>query len=364
MSKDCHTRLAHSPVRRWIGAMALITLCLVAPAWAAKIGDITRMSNQRTSVITGLGLVYGLKGTGDGGDYQPAMEMLAQMMTKFGNPTNTAELKNVKNVAIVAITATIPANGGRDGDKIDVYVTSIGAAKSLKDGRLFVTPMRIALPDHDLLVGFAQGAVTMEDPASPTVGMVKGGVVLEGDMPNGRLEGSMFRLIIDEPSASWTMASNIAKRINDSEDGQTWAWALSEKEVAVRIPPSEQQQPDGYISRIQRLPVQIVNSEARVQINEKTGTIIVTGDVEISPVVISHKGLTISTINPKPTPKQGMPVIETKNFVAIDTENPSNSKLQDLLNALDQLKVPIEDRIDIIKELHKTGKIHAKLMLE
>ena len=347
-----------------ITIITLMTLIVVNIAQAARIADVSRMSNQRTSVVTGLGLVYGLKGTGDGGDFQPAIRMLSAMLGKFGDPSAVPELGKVKNVAIVAITATIPANGGRDGDKIDCYITSIGSAGSLKGGRLFVTPMRIALPDRDFLVGFAQGPVITEDPATPTVGLVKGGVVLEGDMPNGRLEGGMFRLIIDEPSASWTMSSNMAKIINDSEDGQVWAWALSEKEVAVRIPPSEQQHPDSFISRVQRLPVPLVNAEARVQINEKTGTIIITGDVDISPVVISHKGLTITTVNPKPPATPQNPTIEQRSFIALDTENTSGAKLQDLINALDQLKVPIEDRISIIKELYKTGKLHAKLITE
>src|SRR5436309_2730836 len=117
----------------------LVCLLLARPALAVKIADITRLSGQRSNVLTGLGLVYGLKGTGDGGDYLPAIRPLAGMLSKYANPSTVRELANAQNVALVSITATLPADGVRDGDKIDCYVTSIGAAASLKGGRLFVT---------------------------------------------------------------------------------------------------------------------------------------------------------------------------------------------------------------------------------
>jgi flagellar P-ring protein precursor FlgI len=160
------------------------------------------------------------------------------------------------------------------------------------------------------------------------------------------------------------MAANIAKIINDGEDGQPWASAVSEKEIVVRIPPGEQQYPAGFVSRLQQLPLPLVSAEARVVINERTGTIIITGDVEISPVVISHKGMTISTILPTPVPTARTPVIKTTDVVGLDPGNVGGAKLQDLINAMDQLKVPVQDRIDIVKELHKSSKLHAKLITE
>ena len=105
---------------------------------AARIADVTVPSNERTNVVTGLGLVYGLKGSGDGGDFLPAIRMLAAALTKFDNPAVVLDLKAVKNVALVSLTATIPATGAREGDPIDVYVSSIGSASSLRGGRLFV----------------------------------------------------------------------------------------------------------------------------------------------------------------------------------------------------------------------------------
>jgi flagellar P-ring protein precursor FlgI len=105
-------------------------------------------------------------------------------------------------------------------------------------------------------------------------------------------------------------------------------------------------------------------SEARVQINDRTGTMIWTGDVEISPVVISHKGLTISIVAPPPVPTPRNPQVVTRDFIAMDTTGQGNAKLQQLVDMLDQLKVPAEDRIAIVKELYKTGQLHAKLIVE
>src|SRR3954452_13297767 len=99
----------------------ILALLVIAPAsYAVKIADITRLGGQRTNVLTGLGLVYGLKGTGDGGDFLPPIKPLASMLGKFADPATVQELGKVQNVALVSITATIPGNGVRDGDKLDV----------------------------------------------------------------------------------------------------------------------------------------------------------------------------------------------------------------------------------------------------
>lgn len=363
--------LPRLPLPRLLPALSRLTLllsllsvlALATGAQAARIADLTRISGQRTNVLTGLGLVYGLRGTGDGGDFLPAIRPLASMLGKFSNAATVAELGDVNNVALVSLTATVPPDGVRDGDKLDVYVTSIGAAKSLRGGRLFVTPMQGPLPGSGIFA-LAQGAVVIEDSTTPTVGVVRGGCVMETDLPARYIENGRFTLVIEDAIASWTMASNIARMINDSEDGQPWAVAVDPKNVVVTIPPSERDRPDSFISRVQRLPLPPVASEARVTINERTGTIVITGDVEISPVIISHKSLTIQTVEPPPQPTPQSPVIGERKFVALDSTGSGGARLNDLLRALDQLKVPVEDRIAILRELHRSGKLHAKLIIE
>jgi flagellar P-ring protein precursor FlgI len=346
--------------------VAILMLLGTAPlSMAVRIADITRLGGQRTNVLTGLGLVYGLAGTGDGGDFAAAIKPLAGMLSKFADPVTTEELTKVQNVAVVGLMATIPSNGVRDGDHIDVRVMSLGAASSLNNGILFVSPMQSPVPNGGVFA-MAQGQLKIEDPTDPNVAVIHGGAVMEADMLPKYIDNGQITFILEDPSANWTNASMIAKIINDAEgtDGETLAFAVDPKNVVVTIPVTEREHPDSFISRIQRLPIPMLPSEARVQINEKTGTLIVTGDVEISPVVISHKGLTITTIAPPPVPSIRNPLIGTKDLVALDPANQGGAKLQDLVGALEQLKVPAEDRITIVEELYKSGKLHAKLVLE
>ena len=357
-------------MRKFITLAMAILLLPAHSALAVKIADITRIGGQRTNILTGLGLVYGLKGSGDGGGFSAAINPLRNMLAKFADPVQAQELASAGNVALVALTATVPANGVRDGDHLDVHVTSLGAATSLRGGRLFVTPMQGPMADGKVLA-LAEGPVDLDDPAIPTNGVIRaaaGGAVMEESLPARSIDDAgRFTLIIDEPSASWTMASTIAEVINDSEstNGETIAEVYDQKNVVVTIPVNEREHPDAFISRVERLPVRLVPTEARVQINTKTGTIIITGDVEISPVVISHKGLSISTVNPTPIPSQRNPVITTKDVVAIGAQEESTTgNLQDLISALQQLNVPTQDRIDILKELYETGKLHAKLIID
>lgn len=340
------------------------TTMMTPTAWGVKIADITRLNGQRSNVLTGLGLVIGLKGTGDGGDFLPAIKPLASMLSKFADPSTVRELTNVQNVALVQVTATIPPSGVRNGDKLDAHVSSLGAAASLKGGRLFITPMQGPVPGGGILA-LAEGPINLEDPATPTSARVKDGCVMEEDLPAQVIENGRITLILENPAANWTTASTIAKIINDAEGtGEMMAVVKSDKCIEVTIPASERERPDSFISRIQRLPVPLLPTEARVLINERTGTIIMTGDVEISAVVISHKGLTITTTNPPPTPTPRSPVTTSKDAIWLDTTAGGGPKLQDLVSALDMIKVPAEDRITIIKQLYESGKLHAKLMVQ
>jgi flagellar P-ring protein precursor FlgI len=347
----------------------LVVALIASPAGAVKIADITRIGGERTNILTGLGLVYGLKGTGDGGGFTAAIAPLRSMLSKFGDPVTVQELNNAANVAVVMVTATVPSAGARDGDHLDVHVSSVGAAASLRGGRLFVTPMQGPLPGGPLLA-LAEGPVNLEDPSTPVVGVIRaaaGGAVMETDLPARVIDSAgRFTLIIDEYSSSWGTASRIAKIINDSEstDGEILASAIDGKNIIVTIPTNERDHPDSFIGRIQQLPVQLLSARARVTINQKTGTIIMTGDVEISPVVISHNGLSISTVTPPPVATPRNPFITDHQAIAISTTGQATGNLSDLVAAMEELKVPALDRIQIIEELYKTGKLHAELIEE
>lgn len=347
--------------------VALVAAVGARPVWAVKIADVTRIYGQQNNILTGVGLVYGLKGTGDGGDYLPAIRPLQAMLEKYNNRATLEELSKSGNVALVTVTATLPSNGVRRGDRLDVFVMSMGAASSLRGGRLVFSPLT-GMPGGPTF-GLAEGAIVLEDASTPTTGVIKQGMIVEEDLAQPFIQGGrQITLVVEDAASSWGLASTIAKLINDAEsaDGKMIASVVDPRTIEVEIPESERERPDGFIARIQRLPLPIMPQEARVIINTRTSTIIVTGDVEISPVVISYKGLTIQTVTPKPVASPRTPVVTMQTAIAVETGGAmqGNAKLQDLVGALEQLKVPAEDRINIVRELHKSGKLHAKLVVD
>lgn len=358
-----------SPCRLPAALALLMLLGAYSIAPAVQVQEIIRLKGQEHSKLVGMGLVIGLSGTGDGGDFAPAMRPLAEVTARLIDPTAVAhELADSRNVALVALTAELPAVGVREGDKVDVHIACVGPAKSLAGGRLFLIPMTGPLPDSPVFA-YAEGAVTIEDEDHPTVGVVAEGAQLARPVltqtldPYGRLQ-----LVIKAEQASWPMAHNLASLINGlmSPDGPPIAKAVDAKNVVVHVPEAEQRDPAGFISQVLEayLDPSQVGSGAKVVINERTGTIVVSGDVEVSPVIISHKGLTITTITPQREPTVNDPAIDVENFVAVDPADRGGAKLADLLAAFNGLKVPAEDRIDIIKLIHKSGKLHATLILE
>jgi flagellar P-ring protein precursor FlgI len=344
----------------------IATICLGLPAYAVKIADITRLRGHRDNTLSGWGLVLGLKGTGDGGNFEGAMKPLAKLFSHFADPVTDKDLANAANVAIVHVVANLPDDGWQNGDKVDVYVNSAGAASSLKGGRLIQIPME---GPGGGIFATAQGAIEIEDPSTPTGGVIKGGCVMETEFHMPYVHEGRFTLVLENPAASWITAWAIAQIINQSESPDNrdmLAVALDPKTIEVTVPTAERDHPDGFIARVQQLPIpeRWLASEARVQVNKKEHSIIITGDVEISPVVISYAGLTITTIAPPAPPTARNPLKQTHEAIPMETTGSGGAKLQDLVNALDQLKVPADDRITIVEELYKTGKLHAKLITE
>ncbi|MCC7205403.1 MAG: flagellar basal body P-ring protein FlgI [Phycisphaeraceae bacterium] len=356
---------------RKIGLAAMIALAaaLASPATGVQVRDVVRIKGAESSKLVGMGLVVGLKGTGDGGKFLPAMRPLASVIQRLMDPNVVAsELKDAKNVALVALEATIGSGGVREGDRVDVYVSAIGSAKSLEGGRLFLIPMTGPLPDSPVFA-FASGPVTIEDSTTPTVGVIKDGAQLTRDVMAQYLnELGQITLVINSESAGWTVAHAISDLINHELDPESLsiAQAVDPKNVVVTMPMWERTRPAAFISRILQgyLDLSAVNTGARVLINPKTQTIIVGADVQISPVIISHKGLTITTITPQAAPTEQNPDVTTSGFVPIDPENRGGTKLRELLDALEQLKVPASERIEIVRELKRIGKLHAELITE
>jgi flagellar P-ring protein precursor FlgI len=344
----------------------------------------------------------------------PAIRPLRELLARLGNPINIVEeLKEAKNVAIVMVEATLPENGVREGDRIDVQVSSVGAAKSLAQGRLVMTPLlpAAALSTRDqnpesapAVLAFASGPLTVADPKSPRTGTVRKGAAVEASIihsfiatgaelehfkrlrqpgasaPGGavdwiRPDEAYVTLVIDDRHAGWAMANIIAQMINDdsaepdvqgrsSKPEDSIAMAIDRSNVIVRIPPTATRNPAPFLARLETLDLVMPPSEARVIVNRQSGSVIITGDVEISPVVMSFNGMTISTIAPEPKPTPEAPLVEEKQFASLDPSRRGGTKLKDLVEALNSLKIPAAERVHIVEQLHRMGKLHAKLIVE
>lgn len=363
---------------------ALLVLLVASSAHGAgvtaRVGDVTSLKGQRTNELIGMGLVTGLNGTGDGDEYLPSMRPLAAALKHLSNPVASIdELGGSKNVAIVMLSVRLPEFGVREGDTVDVYVSTFGAAKSLKGGRLLVTPMLY----HDRTVkevfAYASGAIEITDEDDATSGVIHNGATIETDVlfrfsATGRelpftaagidADRNYITLVVDDAHASWAMVHEIATAINtelaQTADMDHVALAVDPKNVVVLVPSN--QDVASWIREVERTALLVPEAEARVIVDRHSGTIVVSGDARISPVIISQKGLTITVA---PTPGQAAsPAAGETTFLAIDPSKAGDTHVGDLLEALKPLNVPIEDRIEILTKIHRLGKLHARLMFE
>lgn len=350
---------------RSVWLLNLLAAALVTWGGAAEaitpVKSICRVKGQEENTLHGLGVVMGLSGTGDGANFLPTIRSLATAMELMGSPIGPGgvkEIKDAKNVALVMVTATIPAAGARQGDKIDCVVSSVGSAKSLAGGRLFFTPLLGPDPQSRRVFALAQGAITIDD-GNQTTGRVHGGCRLEEDFFNLFAKDGKVTLVLDENHADFQVAQDIAELINSETSlqsgGVALAKALDQVNIEVQVPQQYRDHLVEFVSQIMELPMLDPQTAPRVVINERTGSIVIGGDVEIGPVVVTHKNVLIEA-------GQGAPA--AGGFVAVDPSQPENPKLKALVANLNALQVPKEDIVDIIKGLAKNGKLYARLVVE
>ena len=199
-------------MRRIVSALCLLIL-VAAPAHAVKIADITRIEGQQENTLTGLGLVVGLPGTGDGGDYLPAIKSLAAMLTNFSNETQLADLSDVKNIALVGLSVKVPKEGVHEGSKLDVRVSSWGKAININGGHLVPCPLTgPGKPEEWGMIGTAVGSVVCDDKATLTGGTIKGGCIISRTIKmESIVDGNKSPLVLDSEIASWTTASKASR---------------------------------------------------------------------------------------------------------------------------------------------------------
>jgi flagellar P-ring protein precursor FlgI len=199
---------------------------------------------------------------------------------------------------------------------------------------------------------------------------VAGGAVMEADVIHNYIDEAWeVTLVLEDVHASHALSSVIAQIINEdaSEVGQIRqiARAIGPKNVVVTIPEEERNDPAEFIGRIEGTELLMPPGEARVVINRRTGTIVISETVEVGPAVISHNGMSIQTTHPPPAPTPENPLIREEFVTSVDApqRGHGSARLQELVDALNQLNVPSKDIIEIIENLHRLGKVTGKLVI-
>jgi flagellar P-ring protein precursor FlgI len=330
-----------------------------------QLKNICRLKGQEENVLHGLGLVVGLNGTGEPND--PAtMRAIARAMKHLGDGEqgDLEEFKKIKNVAMVMVTATIPATGARRGDQVDCYLSALNG-KSLVGGRLASAALLGPNTNDKRVYGLCSGQVVVDDTEQPMVGVVLGGCQMEADVYTPFFsEDGYITLIVDRNHANFQTAALVAETINGqyreslnySEDGKSGeaedlCHARDAANIRVRIPEVYRNDPVGFASDILDIKLYEHEPESRVVINPRAGSIVISGEVEIGHVVVSHKNIVVEAV----------PI---ESFTALDVDQANDPQLKQLVDQLNSLKVPTLDMIEIIRGIDRNGKLHGRLIIE
>lgn len=369
--------------RSYLRSSALICGCVLFPSAAAgatTVGEIARIEGQGESVLWGVGLVMGLPGTGDSGKELAVARPLAEVLRNSGIPVaDFAELKNSTSVALVNVRCTVSESGARADDTLDVRVSVINSAKSLKGGTLFLTPLRGPYRGSEVYA-VAEGDLVIEDTTTPTVARVRHGARIVREINTSLPLGDSFTLVLRPYYAGWASAASIAAQITQDVYGRPAAeigeaaglapvaTVIDDRTVRIDIPQAERTDRAAFIADVlsTRIDASLLKLPAQVICNARTGAIVVTGDVEISPTAITHKDLTITTTIPAPVPTAANPILETTRWTEAGTRlSPvEKARLQDLLSVFKQLNIPVTEQITILEMLHKGGQLQARLIVD
>jgi flagellar P-ring protein FlgI len=341
-----------SPRRGRIAALVALLLLFLAlvPASAVQVRDLVMVSGARDNQLVGYGLVAGLAGDGDK-DPVYTKQTVANLLQRYGI-TVPATTLSAKNVAVVMVTADIPAFV-KPGARLDVQVASMGDAKSLQGGVLLQTALLGAdnkvyavaqgpLSIGGFVAGGGSGASVTKN--HPTAAQIVNGAIVEREIPTAIVHDDTIELLLREPS--FTSASRLAAAVNAAFTNS--AHALDSTTVQVRMPADVAAFPVDFIARLEDLEV-MPDTPARIIINERTGTIVATSTIRISSCAVSQGNIvinvatTLDVSQPAPfskggetvvTPRTTTDVTEPKAALVALPELPTVEKVASALNAL------------------------------
>jgi flagellar P-ring protein FlgI len=359
----------------------MLSTCFGLTADAARLKDLAQVEGNRANQLFGYGLVIGLNGTGDKQNTEFTVQTLANLLQNYNIRVGLADVQ-VKNIAAVIVTGEVPAFV-QPGTRLDATISSIGDASSLSGGVLLLTPLKG--PDGRVY-GVAQGPVSLGGGYTAlgigakiskdhqTAGRVTAGVLLERAIPSTIVGNDGFiRINLNKPD--FTTARRVAEALN-RKPLQLAAQALSPGVVTVPLPENYLSDAVSFISVLESVEI-VPDNVARIVVNERTGTVIISRDVRIAPVAVAHAGLHITVktdlkvSQPNPfglgsttvVPDTTVTVKEPENRQLIELPGSSSVSLGDLVNALNSLGVTPRDLIAVFEALREAGALQAELVV-
>ena len=359
--------------------IASLLLQLSFNASAERIKDIASVAGVRANQLIGYGLVVGLDGTGDQTTQSPfTTQSFNSMLKQFGIAVPEGARMQMKNVAAVMIQAELPAFA-KPGQTLDITVSSISNAKSLRGGSLLVAPLKgldgkvYAVAQGNLVVGGfgAQGADGSSIKVNiPSAGRIPSGAIVERAVETNFAGGQP--IVFNLNRADFTSANQLAKSINNLL-GPDVARPLDSVSIMVDSPQNPAQRVD-FIAMLENLDVTLGEETAKVIINSRTGTIVVGKNVRVSPVAVTHGSLTVTvaeslTVSQPNALGEGQTVVvPSSNVQASEKINPMfkfspGASLDDIVRSVNNVGASPSDLMAILEALKQSGALKAELVV-
>jgi flagellar P-ring protein precursor FlgI len=373
--------LCLSIARCALTALMLLPMLVNAAVDSVRLKDIGRFGGWRDNMLVGYGVATGLAGTGDSARSRTTRQSIANLLSQFDIVVPADQIQS-RNVATVMITATLPPFA-RNGDKLDITVTSMGDARSLLGGILLMTPLKgpdgrtYALAQGALSVGGYKydlnGNVVQKN--HPTVGSIPGGASVEVAVGSDMLRDGRLEFVLADPD--YTTANRIANAINAGLNGALAA-AVDAATVSIVVPPDYRSSLVSFMTRLEGLNVQ-PDKRARVVVNERTGTVIAGADVTIARVTVSHGDLRVAVVTDylvsQPLLLRGAgrgvrTEVVPQTRIDVSEQNVEavqlgvGSTVADLVQALNRIKATPRDMISILQGIKAAGALRAELIIQ
>ena len=365
----------------YLALLAVLALALPKAAHAERIKDIAMVEGARANQLIGFGLVVGLDGTGDQvTQTQFTIQAARSMLQQFGVNLPPGVNPQTKNMASVMVTAELPAFT-KPGQKMDVTVSSIGNAKSLRGGELLLTQLKggngevYAVAQGGLVVsGFgAEGSdgssVSVNTKAS---GRIPNGALIEREVGNALDDGSN-RITFNLHSADFTTAKNMASEINRMM-GPGTAEALDAVSISV-LAPTDTAQKVAYLAELENIEVSKANSAAKIIVNARSGTIVIGSEVVVKPAAVATGSLTVTidesfaVSQPGPFAAGGETAVVPQSTVNAEQEEAKffvmegGVNLQDIVTAINKVGAAPGDLIAVLEALQQAGALSAQIIV-